>query len=147
MVKADIMPVVHGLLRRYHYIGNGVWDGKTFHLEDMNTICATFPQILLVVHISWGLLPDSKFHGANMGSTWALSAPDGPHVCPMNLAIRAVLRTRPRHLSLVYLRFSGSRQSSQMPLSTIMLYVTGIQLASCQWKGLRGWFQYKVLSY
>ena len=31
--------------------------------------------------------PDSKVHGANMGPTWVLSAPDGPHVGPMNLAI------------------------------------------------------------
>ena len=31
---------------------------------------------------------DSKVHGANMGNTWVLSAPDGPHVGPMNLAIR-----------------------------------------------------------
>ena len=30
---------------------------------------------------------ESKVHGANMGPTWALSAPDGPHVGPMNLAI------------------------------------------------------------
>ena len=28
-------------------------------------------------------------HGADMGPTWVLSAPDGPHVGPMNLAIRA----------------------------------------------------------
>ena len=34
--------------------------------------------------------PDSKFHGANLGPTWVLSAPDGPHVGPMNLAIRVV---------------------------------------------------------
>ena len=34
--------------------------------------------------------PDSKVHGANMGLTWVLSAPDGPHVGPMNLAIREV---------------------------------------------------------
>ena len=27
--------------------------------------------------------PDSKFHGVNMGPTWVLSAPDGPHVGPM----------------------------------------------------------------
>ena len=33
-------------------------------------------------------IPDSKVHGANMGSTWPLSAPDGPHAGPMNLAIR-----------------------------------------------------------
>ena len=32
--------------------------------------------------------PDSKIHGANMGPTWVLSAPDGPHVDPMTLAIR-----------------------------------------------------------
>ena len=32
--------------------------------------------------------PDSKVHGANMGPTWVLSAPDGPHVGPMNLAVR-----------------------------------------------------------
>ena len=30
---------------------------------------------------------DSKVHGANMGPTWVLSAPDGPNVGPMNLAI------------------------------------------------------------
>ena len=31
---------------------------------------------------------DSKVHGAIMGPTWVLSAPDGPRVGPMNLAIR-----------------------------------------------------------
>ena len=33
-------------------------------------------------------VPGSKVHGANMDPTWVLSAPDGPHVGPMNLAIR-----------------------------------------------------------
>ena len=32
--------------------------------------------------------PHSKVHGANMGPTWVLSAPDGPHVGPINLVIR-----------------------------------------------------------
>ena len=32
--------------------------------------------------------PYSKVHGANMGLTWVLSAPDWPLVGPMNLAIR-----------------------------------------------------------
>ena len=32
--------------------------------------------------------PDSKVHGANMGLAWVMSAPDGPHVVTMNLAIR-----------------------------------------------------------
>ena len=34
--------------------------------------------------------PDNKVHGVNMGPTWVLSAPDGPHASPMNLAIRVV---------------------------------------------------------
>ena len=32
--------------------------------------------------------PDSKGHVANMGPTWVLSPPGGPHVGPMNLATR-----------------------------------------------------------
>ena len=35
------------------------------------------------------ILPDSKVHAANMGPTWVLSSPDGPHGGPMNFAIRA----------------------------------------------------------
>ena len=37
--------------------------------------------------------PDSKAHGANTWPTWDPWAPDGPHVGPMNLAIR-VFHTR-----------------------------------------------------
>ena len=39
----------------------------------------------------WGYYPDSKDHEANMGPTWVLSAPGGPHAGPTNLAIRASL--------------------------------------------------------
>ena len=35
-------------------------------------------------------VPDKQVHGANMGPTWVLSAPDGPHIGPMDLAIRGV---------------------------------------------------------
>ena len=35
--------------------------------------------------------PDSTVHGANMGPNWVLSDPEGPHVGPMNLAIRVLL--------------------------------------------------------
>ena len=47
--------------------------------------------------VIWDTIPDSKVHGANMGPTWALSAPDGPHElcyqgwCPCD--ITAMLRT------------------------------------------------------
>ena len=38
-----------------------------------------------------GTTPDSKVRGANMGPTWVLSAPAGPHVGSKNLAIRDVI--------------------------------------------------------
>ena len=31
--------------------------------------------------------PDSKVHGATIGSSWGRQDPDGPHVGPMNFAI------------------------------------------------------------
>ena len=34
------------------------------------------------------MYPDGKDHGAKIGPTWVLSAPGGPYVGPMNLAIR-----------------------------------------------------------
>ena len=37
------------------------------------------------------IILDSKVDGANMGPTWVLSAPAGPHVGPMNLAIKECL--------------------------------------------------------
>ena len=46
--------------------------------------------------VSWktsGNTPDSKVHGANMGPTWVLSAPDGPHIVPMNLALWDFIRS------------------------------------------------------
>ena len=41
----------------------------------------------LIVRLVY-LFPDTKVHGTNMGPTWVLSAPAGPLVGPMNLAIR-----------------------------------------------------------
>ena len=41
-----------------------------------------------LIHAISRRYPDSKFHGANMGPTGVLAVPDGPHVGPMNFAIR-----------------------------------------------------------
>ena len=43
---------------------------------------------------SFDTKPDSKVHGANIGPTWALSAPDRPHVGPRKLAIREACLSR-----------------------------------------------------
>ena len=48
----------------------------------------SMPWLLMTWHpkLTISEFPDSKVHGANMGPTWVLSAPDGSHVGPMNLA-------------------------------------------------------------
>ena len=42
----------------------------------------------ILIIVATDVYPDSKVHVAHMGPTWVLSAPGGPHVGPMNLAIR-----------------------------------------------------------
>ena len=49
-------------------------------------------RVLLICSVEYH--PDSKVHRANMGPTWVLSAPDGPHVGPINLAIRTESSSR-----------------------------------------------------
>ena len=49
-------------------------------------------------------IPDSQVHGANMRPIWVLPASDGPHVDPMNLAIRGTIIFR---LKVVYYIMAG----------------------------------------
>ena len=64
-------------------------------------------------------LPDSKVHGAYMGPTWVLSAPAGPHIGPMNLAIKAVSCTQ---FYLLYhtqpIHTTGDKMSTQSIYTT-----------------------------
>ena len=46
-------------------------------------------------------IPDGKVHVANMGPTWVLSSPGGPHVDPMNLALRGVIYFKRLFLNLL----------------------------------------------
>ena len=50
---------------------------------------------------TYNKFPDSNVHGANMGPTWVLSAPDGPHVGPMNLAWQGCSHVSPFLRSVV----------------------------------------------
>ena len=74
-----------------------VW-GHIYSSDDVQCRCGlenkSSPQQLTLIvwglYYFWQIDPDSKVHGANMGPTWVLSAPDGPHISPMNFAIRLV---------------------------------------------------------
>ena len=57
--------------------------GPLYHCNNVNEI-----TLLKYVLNQRNNNPYSKVHGANMGPSWVLSAPDAPHVGPMNLDIR-----------------------------------------------------------
>ena len=60
------------------------WDPYPAYTGNKLSFCLNALECRDIVHI----IQDSKVHGANMGPTWVLSAPYGPHVGPMNLALR-----------------------------------------------------------
>ena len=57
-------------------------------------------------------IPDSKAHGANMGSTWDLQDPGGPHVGHMGFAIWDVMQYLLDRLSNHRIRLSSWRRKS-----------------------------------
>ena len=65
------------------------------HSVDGHKATLVFFKVSLVIND----FLDCKVHGANMGPTWVLSAPCGPHVDPINLAIRVWLWCVGHHFS------------------------------------------------
>ena len=65
--------------------------------------CRPLPLFLLSHYMQYCITsdctPDSKVHGANMEPTSVLSAPDGLHVGPMNLAISLCYKEVPLHFN------------------------------------------------
>ena len=71
------------IFRKWCFIIGSIIDNSCFY--DTTIFCAELLQCGINP-------PDSNVHGANMGPTWLLSSPGGPHVDPMNLAIWAIVR-------------------------------------------------------
>ena len=69
---------------RFTVLSEEICDIRYLPCDIWRTTMGFFDKCL---YISWANIPDSKVHGANIGPTWVLSAPDGPHVGP-NLANR-----------------------------------------------------------
>ena len=55
--------------------------------------CSKMPTVTNLI-IGYETVPDSKVHEAYMGPTWGRQDPGGPHVDPMNLAIRGSICER-----------------------------------------------------
>ena len=67
--------------------------GSNFQMKNVLKIILKLPRQHAEMWVKLWLwkypFPYGKVHGANMGPTWVLPAPSGPHVGLMNLAIRA----------------------------------------------------------
>ena len=70
------------LWKNWQCIRGEVWYGKV-QPRDPSTECEYINPIQVY--------PDSKVHGANMGSIWGRQDPGGSHVGPMNFAIWACM--------------------------------------------------------
>ena len=68
--------------------------------------------------------PDNKIHDAIMGPTWALSAPYGPHVGPINLAIRRKLIDGGRFIADKGMLLSLKRPTSNFETSVIIFTIS-----------------------
>ena len=93
----------------YHYNGNAhTWKDCLLYWDRALIAINSHSVVKKLRHT----FPDNKVHGANMGPTWVLSAPDGPHVGPMELAIRVMWHARMQlhncHTSVITLAACGT---------------------------------------
>ena len=115
-----------------------------FHTECMYQVCShprtSFFESMLKPNV-WLMdnktnrcrhtYPDSNVHGANMGPTWVLSAPDGPHVGPMNLAIRIAIPIAPSKSI-----GAGQKLIYELPHCYSVLYILPHMYHECMWSGM-----------
>ena len=88
---------------------------EVLHFSKKCIVCVK-PTVAYQHYFTSGIVfPDGKVHGTNMGPTWVLSAPDGPHVGPMNLAIRVNRKIMLITLYLYSFLFSYSIHTSDSP--------------------------------
>ena len=88
------------------YDVDGLWVILVSHSLNLRhyieNVAATFDRYSTPLKKS--VCPDSKVDGANMGPTCVLSAPDGPHVGPMYLAIRVAMQSRVSNGHSIFIR-------------------------------------------
>ena len=78
--SSTLVTILSNVLAKWKYIPYNT-------LRASQTIVTLMSGMLNSVEAEIKPFPDKKVHGANMGPTWVLSAPDGPHFGPMNLVI------------------------------------------------------------
>ena len=144
LALCDGIPSVDAL-----HIGPVIWSCCIFSVVSVNmllkkrTNCRWFvtqsfscvATLMIAYADTERIIPDNKVHGTNMGPTWVLSAPAGPHVGPMNLAIRDV-RSPILYPSCIQIWMWGCvRRRNSVPhcnvIQTIGLLMVYAQLTRC----------------
>ena len=76
--KTAVLCLIYTLLKTIVSIATDalIKSGNGIHHFNLGYQERSISQLTVAIH------PDNKVHGANMGPTWVLSAPDGPHVRP-----------------------------------------------------------------
>ena len=118
-------------------------DSRSLHRQLTNGGCDEMGDILLTTFsnaFSWKCLnyyhcnPDSKVHGTNMGPTWVLSAPDAPHVGPMNLAIKEFTAVcswgfgweRKNLLQVIVWHWTGNKLLSESMMTSLLMHISRV---------------------
>ena len=94
--NTDVIAILSLMFIRWRRIGSRFSSLQFFCIN--NDVCF-FIWCSSEKNVFWHHCPDSKVHGTNMGPTWVLSAPDGPHVGPMNLSMKVVMYVPLRRIS------------------------------------------------
>ena len=85
-----------------------------------HTCVCIFVFVCVCALYTYKYFPHSMLLGANMGPTWVLSAPDGSHVGPMNLAIRDMT------IPVQFFSHLTSSEHFAFPSSYVASYTFGI---------------------
>ena len=100
---------------------------KKMHLKVSSVKWLPFCLSLNVLKYIQYINSDSKVHGTNMGPTWVLWAPGGPHDGPMNLAIKeGFVVYRIENWALVSLP-SITTHKHISPIVRLITYITGLE--------------------
>ena len=96
--NSDIRYVLHMRNATVNYTSTYIENYTSTYIENYTSTCIenctnTYINETKTLYHPYELkeqYPDSKVHGANMGSIWGRQDPGGSHVGPMNFAFRVV---------------------------------------------------------
>ena len=91
------------------------------------------PFLSVLSVLAWGMYPDSKVQGANMGAIWGRQDPGGPHVGPMNFAIWVVKSLAKYYIFIMLLEWHHMRVSKHRQFDILFSNLFKLTAKKHQW--------------